>query len=514
MILRKPYAFLMKHFRKINFALFLLAVYVFSFTLKLLGYLGDYANGNTNDVDLIMAMFSSTFFLAVIFIIAITLILLFLLKRKDKPIKTYIFIFIEYVLVLILGIYLNGYFHDFFLNGYDRAMAKTIQGLASVLSYPQYPILLLLVIRFMGLDLNSFGFRQDQELLASEEDREEVEVEVGFDKDRFKRKLRMYWRNILYFLEEKKVYVLIVLSVVVVIASFFTYRYFYVTHRVYKMNQTVSSNYYQFQVHHSYITTRDYRGDELAKGKSYVIIDLDVKNTLQNTRTLDIRKFLLYVDDDYYAPTTNFNNRFEDLGPVFKNQSLEGKASDNYYLIYEIDTPKKNSEFLLRYQDVVGSPRLIRVKLQIQDISSFVLKDTKSIQEDMEVVVNKEDTKKFKITSYEIGERYPYTYEQCSINNCPIYGGYTEPKAGRSILYMRVQPYQSSTQDLLSMFIRYGTIRYTIGDSTYQEKVKSHVVKVYKGNFFYFETSSSIQDATSIEILLTIRNNQYIYKIK
>ena len=59
MILRKPYAFLMKHFKKINLVLFLLTVYVFIKTLTLLGLTGDYASGNTIVVDTITSFFNS-----------------------------------------------------------------------------------------------------------------------------------------------------------------------------------------------------------------------------------------------------------------------------------------------------------------------------------------------------------------------------------------------------------------------------------------------------------------------
>ena len=44
--------------------------------------------------------------------------------------------------------------------------------------------ILLLLVRSIGLDLKKFGFNEDKEFLETDEaDREEVEVEVAFDKD-------------------------------------------------------------------------------------------------------------------------------------------------------------------------------------------------------------------------------------------------------------------------------------------------------------------------------------------
>ncbi len=514
MILRKPYAFLMKHFKKINIVLFLLTIYIFVTLLRLSSYLSSYVQGNTLEVEATANLFSPLYYLVLLLILAISGVLLYLLMRKDKPIKTYIIIIAEYLLILVLSIYLHNYFSTFLIHGYDKAMARTLQGFTSIISLPQYAVLLLLVIRSIGLDLNSFGFRKDQELMADEADREEVEVEVGFDKDRFKRMLRMWFRKFGYFLREYKIYVTIASVLLIVIISFFSYRYFYVTNKVYRMNQKVSSNYYNFRVDHSYITTRNYRGDTLEKGKSFIIIDLDVENTLENSRTLDIQKFLLFVDDTYYTPTTNYNNEFSDLGPVFKNQSLKAKQKDTYFLIYEIDTPKKNSQFLLKYQDMTTHSRLIRIRLKIQDISSFILQDTKYLQQEIAIPINETETKKFAITSYEIGDDYPYTYEQCTLNNCPVYGAHTSPKAGRKILYMPIVPKETTTQELVKVFVKYGKMQYIINGVRYEEKVVSHISKVYKGNYLYFDVNEQILDATNIEMLLTIRNNQYKYIIK
>lgn len=513
MILRKPYAFLIKHFRKINLVLLLLTIYIFITTLTLQGYAGDYVNANTNVVESILSLLSPLYFFILILILLITLILLYLLKRKDKPIKTYSIVLIEYICVLILSIFLNNYFGDFLINGYDLATARNIRGFVLIFSIPQYFVMLLLVIRTIGLDLNSFGFKHDQDLLANEEDREEVEVDVGFDQDKFKREVRRIFRAVKYFVQEHKIHVAIVSVIVLVILSLFIYRS-YSLNKIYSMRQNISSNNYTFNIQNSYITTKDYRGDVLNKGKSYVIIDLDITNELVATRDFDPEKFILYVDDDYYIPTVNYNQRFSDLGPVFEGQDLRAKETANYFLIYEIITPKDSSSFLLKYQDVTNNSRLIRVKLQIKDISQMILRDTKMSPNEMSIPVNETETIKFSISKYEIGTTFPYTYEKCLLNNCPIYGDYTEPASGRKILYMPVNPINTTTKTLLNNFVKYGKMRYVINQKTYSEALISHVTQNYKGNYLYLDVSSKIEDATSIEIVFTIRNNQYVYVVK
>lgn len=514
MILRKPYAFLMKHFRKINLVLLLLAIFIFISTLTLQGYASSYVKADTSVVDLIVSLLSPLYFFVLILILLITFILFYLLRRKDKPVKTYIFIFIEYIAMFILGIYLHGYFADFLIHGYDLAMARATQGIIRVFMIPQYVVLLLLVIRTIGIDLKSFGFKHDQEFLTNEEDREEVEVEVEFDPDKFKREVRKHFRNISYFVKEHKVQVGIVLSAVLLIISFFTYRHFYVINRVYKMRDEVSSNSYTFSVQNSYITTKDYRGDIVNKGKSYVILDLDITNEVSAVRGFDIQKFILYVDDDYYVPTVNYNQSFSDLGNVYKGVNMLPNESVNYFLIYEINTPKENSSFLLKYQDVSNKSRLLRVKLQIKDISNTVLKEVKNMPNEMSIPVNEKDTLDFSIKSFEIGFGFTYSYERCLVNDCPVYTSYTNPGAGRRILYMRVNPLSGTTQNLIHNFVKYGKMRYVINGTTYSEKLVNHINYLYKGNYLYIDVSDKILDATSIEMVFTIRNNQYVYVIK
>ena len=106
MILRKPYAFLIKNFRKINIVILLLSLFVYTKTLDLISFTRNYAStGIYNELDLISNYINTPFILAMVFIIVFSSILIYLLKYKDKPIKTYIFLVIEYLVLIGLSIY-------------------------------------------------------------------------------------------------------------------------------------------------------------------------------------------------------------------------------------------------------------------------------------------------------------------------------------------------------------------------------------------------------------------------
>lgn len=512
MILRKPYAFLIRNFRKINFILLVLSVYVFMKTTDFVTLTKNYSGyGSSLILDEILSNFNALYFSSLVLILLGTLIVIYLLYRKEKPIKTYLIVFISYFVLFIFSIISNNYFSDVLLEGFDKAMARNMNGFFFIFSLPQYIVLLLLTIRTIGLDLNSFGFRQDIELLISEEDREEVEVEVEFNKDKWIRKIKYYLRQIKYFIKQNKIYVILALVVIALIGSFITYHQVYVVNKVYKQGEILTSNNYSFQVNNTYITTKDYKGDEIKKGKSYVIIDLNTRNNLGYTRTLDIDKFMLLVDDKMYTPSIDFNECFSDLGPVFKHQNLEGGQLANYFLIFEVDTPTNKTNFKLQYQD---RSKLIRIKLQIKDISAFVVRDTKNIGEVEDVVINLEETKKIQITSFEIGKSYKYTYESCYINSCPIYEATASASTNRDILYLKVNPLKSTTKEILSFMLKYGKVRYKIDGVEYQETFTSSIKRTYKGNFILVDVASNINLASEISLVFTIRNNQYIYKLK
>ena len=87
MILRKPYAFLIKHFRLLHAIITICMVYLTYRTYKIYSYLSDYIRSGSLkvekvDIDLI---FNKTMFILPIVILLVLLILLIVMIRKHKP---------------------------------------------------------------------------------------------------------------------------------------------------------------------------------------------------------------------------------------------------------------------------------------------------------------------------------------------------------------------------------------------------------------------------------------------
>ena len=71
--------------------------------------------------------------------------------------------------------------------------------------FPQYFTFIVLIIRILGLDLNKFDFKSDAEFLElSEDDRDEMEINIDIDKASFKRFFARLKRNTTYYYIEHK----------------------------------------------------------------------------------------------------------------------------------------------------------------------------------------------------------------------------------------------------------------------------------------------------------------------
>ena len=148
MIFRKPYAFLIKNFRKIHIAILAAWLFIYFKVNDITGFVSEFIGFGTYSSSL--ESFSSKvgilFYLAVIFIIVSSLLLLILLKRKDKPWKVYLIYIFEYVLLLFAVIFLSGFFSSYTINT-NVSGVLIYRDMLNISKYLQYVVLVFLVLR-------------------------------------------------------------------------------------------------------------------------------------------------------------------------------------------------------------------------------------------------------------------------------------------------------------------------------------------------------------------------------
>ena len=518
MILRKPYAFLIKYFQKINILLLAFVLFLFYKTMKFHQFAKNYLSTNVynNTIDSISNYVNKYVIISFVFVFIISIILAYLLRKKDKPYISYVLIIIVNIFALVLLIYANNFFTYTAFKGFKIVNAKMMSDLSLIANILYYPLIFILLIRSLGIDLKSFGFQEDKEFVEiSEEDREEVEVNVGFDKEKFLRNIKYYFRNTKYFVIEHKTSLLCVFGVVLFIGIIQFYNYFYVENKIYKLNENIKANYYKLKVKHTYLTDRDYSGNIITNDDSYfVIADVDITNLVSTPRVFDYEKFLLYIDNQFYVPTTKYNHYFKDMGNLYNGKEINGKSQTSYILVYEVPKPKDKANFVLKYQDVYNK-KLIRIKLSILDISEFKDKGEASYPKTFEVPINIDDTMKFKVTSFEIGDTVNYTYQKCdSTGTCPIYEETYNSNGKNKVLHIKFNSYDHERKEFLNFINNYGKVRYTVGGSQKLLSIKYAVTRDYRGNHLYLIVPNEINDATNVDLIFTIRSYRYTYHLK
>lgn len=518
MILRKPYAFLMKHFRKINFVLLILVGFVLWRDLALYNFVRNYvATGIYNvRLDAITNYFNVYLLGALLFVSFVSIVLGFLLKRKDKPYISYFLILIVSIVNIALLLFVFYYF-TITINStsFDLSSALVVRDLSFMVSLPYYPVIFLLVIRAIGLDLKSFGFGTDKDFDdVGEEDREEVEVEVSFDKDRYIRKFRKAYRHFKYFFLENKIKISVIFAFVILLAGFNLYRYVFVENKLYHPGDTFTVNGLSITTHESYLTNRDYTGNIINNDRYFFILDATITNKTSREVAFNANNFYLYVDRNYYIPTNRYNLSFADMGTLFnKGDKIPAAESKEWLFVFEISKPTNQSAFLLTYQTLSLEHNPKRVSLSTRDISNFIEKGNVSLKETLTVPINLEQEWTFSLYDLEIVDKIKYRYEVCNPSTCPVFEKEMSSKLGNTILHLKMNYKEGMKTQFLNFVKKYGKIRYKVGD-TYKEETIRYPVDNYQGKHLYLVVSDDIKNATSIELCFTVRSYQYIYRIK
>ena len=155
MIIRKPYAFLIKHFKKVHVALLLLCFYLYYITNKVNAFLREFSELGTYDSynEPITKYLSLFTMLALIVLIAVSVSLVFLLKKKEKPWKLYLFPAIGYAAMFIVYTLLIGFF-DTYTGNLEKAVFRAYLDMMGIITFLQFPSIIVFIIRILGLDLN------------------------------------------------------------------------------------------------------------------------------------------------------------------------------------------------------------------------------------------------------------------------------------------------------------------------------------------------------------------------
>ncbi|MBQ9019045.1 MAG: DUF4352 domain-containing protein [Bacilli bacterium] len=514
MIIRKPYAFLIKNFKKIHIFLLVFSIYVAYRVIDVSSFVNEFMNLGTYDLfkDPITNHITWVLNVFILLLILGNIAILFLLNHKKKPWKLYLVPIIEYFALFLVFSMIKSFFKSYTADVKVQDL-RLARDLLMIFLIAQLPVIGIYVMRVFGLDIKKFNFNMDQEFLElSEEDREEFEIGIDIDKDTFKRGYKRFIRHIKYFYEEHKGICRGILVFLIVIGGFIIYKNVFITHKSYKEGELYYVNGYTFRVNNAYFTDKDYKGDVITDKSNFVVIDLTIKNN-SAPRTVYLENFhIKNGDKDYVTTTKVYAKEFQDLGNTYEvTREVKRNEELNCIVVYRVDKKLDKNRFVLYYQEDSGYLR--KIKLKIKDLSNISEPISLNLGDEFDLnLKNKNDTIIF--DDYEIDSSFDYTIRKCKTTGCEITKRKIDAGEGNKILKIDFASELWESKNMIDFLTQYGKLIYK--DSNDVEgtiEIKNPISKTYYGKTVFLKVPVELENAKELSIDLIVRDKHFVYKI-
>ena len=243
MIIRKPYAFLIKYFKVIHIGIFFFILYLLIRSRNIYIFFRDYLQTGTYTYinNMAISYVNTLMIIISIVLIAVYLLIFFLMKQKEKKILYYLLGIIFYFLSFVLFIVFLGAFNNLEYTSFSNQTIVLYRDFALILYYFNYFFLIIAFIRGFGFNVKKFNFEKDlKQLEISEEDREEIEVGSSLDFENVGNFVRRRKRNFMYYIKENSYILIVFLVIIVLLTTFSIALNKLVISKVYKENEVVS----------------------------------------------------------------------------------------------------------------------------------------------------------------------------------------------------------------------------------------------------------------------------------
>ena len=446
MILRKPYAFLIKYFRLIHILMFVLFTYLIFSLRPIHIFFSDYLSGNNNMYFENMASKYIPFilFIVVVIILALAIGIFFLMRKKEKPVLFYKLVILYSSILLIALIYFYFFFKSLSTTNYNNLRIVINRDVIMIIYYIDFFFVGFSFIRAFGFDIKKFSFDKDRrELKLEETDNEEYEVDVKLEKEDILNYINRQIREFKYYFQENSKFFIIVLSIMVVsLVSYFSYSHF-VVNRIYKQKDVVTIGNVTYNITKSIITTHDKYGKVINEDNDFLVVYINISNNGSKI-TLDDQQFRVNVSDNYYYPSVSYCESFNDLGTCYHDNNLAANSKEDYIMIYKLE--KKHSKIFMEILKSKKGYQYSKVKLNFTND----YKEIENYNRGDGIIIN-EST--YRVINYQFLTKTTYTYEECSNNKCDKYTKIVKPSLGNQVLAIEIANLDGLTDDFLNNYM-------------------------------------------------------------
>ena len=537
MILRKPYAFLIKKFKLIHLILtFLLAAIAYKINelyrffveyIKQSNYLKIYVEPKMTSVPWYL-------YILTLLVIGVFIAIFVLMNRKKKPTKYYLVSIIFYSLLMIVYILSSSQMFSLVQQQSNLKIVTLARDLLRVFYYGEFIFVLIVFLRTIGFNVKKFDFKNDlKEMNILEEDSEEFEVGIELDSNDYRTKLRRAVRIVKYVVNENKLLLIILggaLSAYLVVSLILN---IFVYNKTYREGETIKLGNFNVKVLKSYETTKSFNDVNISgNGKyTYYVVETQIKNN--TNKDLKFNREAVSLKAEEYTSYQTDNKAFQyfiDLGVGYYEQSIKASSTENYLFVFKVDssfkgnkktfrilknTTTEDGETVYNYANVKIKPKNIDEQEEVANVS---LNQTLSVKES--IVGNFDLT----IESIEFVDKVEFTYKE-TINEkeyeftsaiIPDYSDYYAKKILKMKAKLNYDANNAPNEKIVNNFLgNFGHIVYLKGGKKYSNPFATIERTTTKDDEYkYFEVYDKVVDADNIWLELILRNKKYVYKLK
>lgn len=534
MVLKKPYAFIIKHFKTIHLLLLIPILYLIIKTRAIVQFFNSYVSyGYTINFSEVLTNISSNYINVLMYISIIIILLVFIamsiiLQQKEKPTKLYNVSILYYIVIFLLITASFSLFNAVEADTLDDILARFVRDIGFIVYLSEYAFAALTFIRGIGFNIKKFNFKSDlEDLEISSEDSEEFEFLVGKDITEAKRTIRRFFRELKYYYFENKFIVNIIVIVGVIAIGTFIYMNREIKEKVYKENESFSFGSINIKVKDSFVSNISNNGKVINKDKSYVILLLELKNRYTEDKEFNQENLGLIVNKKRIQPNLSMGNYFSDYGNPYTGSNIKGESTVNYILVYEIDKYLVNGNFKLESYarvDTKGGLGIINREIKINPtvVSDKIV--TNTFNKGSVIDLNRTNLKKstINIKDYELTNRYEYqtcrNETNCITDAKSIFdyaNGYNKTLLilDYELVLDEKSIYATLNRDYKTFFNDFLEIKYRYNGKDYTTKVDILNPENYKDKLIMM-VPNTINNAESIYALITIRNISYQIRLK
>lgn len=552
MIIKNPYGFYAKHHKIIHVLLLIPMIYLIFCFGDISNFFKDYvtAGYSTPETNITETYINGYLFL-ITFLLSLANGIIFIILSSRKKKGLYYGISTLYYIVLLFCLLLYGStMSSIENNALAVTFANLVRDTAKISYLPLYVGVVINAGKAVGFNIRTLRFDAGSDLKISEEDEEDIELNLGGEEGNIK-------RNIIHIIHELKYYVLENLFVMkclgvvaLIIIGYNLYAHFQIYNKTYAVNQAFQLSNFTLALKESYITNVDFRGSLIDEGKYYLVIKIGIENNGPSTK-IENSSFRIVAGNQLLYPSYDKASRFIDIGATYQGEVIASnnpkyykKPEDcppakDYVFVYELTKKQIKASYQMRilssltqtYDGLEKKYKKITVKPQ-NITKTQNLGKVKSNKE-----LNFKDTMigktKYKVEDYEISTFYEYSYNQCNgtTTTCSPIKDTVVAHGGSVLLVIKdeikwdttTQYYANSLEhDFYADFV---TLNYKFYNNNYGEEgsdlIENTVImenvapKVLRENGTnVYEVPQTIETATKINLIIRIRNKYLTLVLK